>query len=216
MSKQPKSDATPLSTLEWYRAVGVDIAVGETPVDRFAAPAPPTPAAVKPEAAAATMPTAPEGNAAEARELAADAQTLDELEKSLREYDGCALKLRATQLVFADGNPAADIMLIGEAPGRDEDLQGRPFVGRSGQLLDKMLAAIKLDRTAVYIANTVPWRPPGNRTPTPGEIATCLPFLYRQIELVDPKFIMTLGAPAAHTLFDTRHRSQGRAVSGVS
>ena len=125
--------------------------------------------------------------------------------------------------MFADGNPTADIMLIGEAPGRDEDLQGLPFVGRSGQLLDKMLAAIKLDRSKVYIANTVPWRPPGNRTPTPAEIATCRPFLHRQIELVSPKIIMTLGAPAAQTMFETKtpiSRMRGRwrdlAVAGLT
>jgi len=202
------SENDPKVLLDWYRAAGVDLAVGETPVDLFAAsamtpkaPARPAsteqssrPAPAQPESAIETDPS-------EARELAAKAASLEELEQILRDYNGCALKLRATQLVFADGNPEADIMLIGEAPGRDEDIQGKPFVGRSGQLLDRMLAAIGLDRTKVYIANTVPWRPPGNRTPTPAEIATCMPFLHRQIGFVDPKVIVTLGKPAAHTMF---------------
>lgn len=151
----------------------------------------------------------------EAAELAKSAETLDQLRGILEQFEGSPLKLRATQLVFADGNPEADIMLIGEAPGRDEDLQGKPFVGRSGQLLDRMLGAIGLDRSKVYIANTVPWRPPGNRTPAPAEIAVCLPFLYRQIELVDPSIVVTLGAPATQTLFGepvsiTRIRGQWR------
>ena len=106
-----------------------------------------------------------------AREAAKSAKTLDELRAILDKFDGCALKATATQLVFADGNPQARVMFVGEAPGRDEDIEGLPFVGRSGKLLDRMLAAIGLDRTSVYIANIVPWRPPGNRTPTPQEIA---------------------------------------------
>jgi DNA polymerase len=143
------------------------------------------------------------GDPGEARSLAAGAQSLDELEAIMRAYDGCGLKLRATQLVFADGNPQAEIMLIGEAPGAEEDRQGKPFVGKSGQLLDRMLRAIGLDRTKVYIANTVPWRPPGNRTPTPEEIALCLPFLHRQVELVAPRIVVTLGGPAMQTVFQT-------------
>ena len=131
-------------------------------------------------------------------------------------YDGCGLKLRATQLVFADGNPEAEIMLIGEAPGAEEDRQGKPFVGKSGQLLDRMLAAIGLDRTKVYIANTVPWRPPGNRTPTPEEMALCLPFLHRQVELVAPKLVMTLGGPAMQTVFPPPTASSRCAASGAT
>lgn len=205
------SENDPKALLDWYRAAGVDVAVGETPVDQFAASAmtpkaPARPASVeqtaRPAPAPATPPPVIEADPSEARELAEKASSLEELEQILRDYNGCALKLRATQLVFADGNPEADIMLIGEAPGRDEDIQGKPFVGRSGQLLDRMLAAIGLDRTKVYIANTVPWRPPGNRTPTPAEIATCMPFLHRQIGFVDPKIIVTLGKPAAHTMFE--------------
>jgi len=200
-----------LAVLDWYRAAGVDIAVGEEPVDRFAqrSTARTAPAAVaSPAVGGGAVERAAEtpvlgGDPAAARSLAASAQTLEELQALLDAYDGCGLKLRATQLVFADGNPQADIMLIGEAPGAEEDRQGKPFVGKSGQLLDRMLAAIGLDRTKVYIANTVPWRPPGNRTPTPEEMALCLPFLHRQVELVAPKLVMTLGGPAMQTIFDT-------------
>lgn len=195
--------------LDWQLAAGVDLAVGEKPIDRFAAAKPaavvqnsmPQPAAARPAPEARAAPS--DASFADATALAATADSLDALRDMLDAYEGCGLKLRATQLVFADGNPQAEIMLIGEAPGRDEDLQGKPFVGRAGQLLDRMLASIGLDRSRVYIANTVPWRPPGNRTPTQGEIAACLPFLHRQIALVDPKIIVTIGAPATQTLCDT-------------
>jgi uracil-DNA glycosylase family 4 len=197
-----------LAVLDWYRAAGVDIAVGEEPVDRFAQRAPQRTA---PPPVIAGRPTSEQpaetpmlgGDPSEARSLAASARSLDELQAILGAYDGCGLKLRATQLVFADGNPGAKIMLIGEAPGAEEDRQGKPFVGKSGQLLDRMLGAIGLDRTKVYIANTVPWRPPGNRTPTPEEMALCLPFLHRQVELVAPRLVMTLGGPAMQTVFGT-------------
>jgi DNA polymerase len=135
-----------------------------------------------------------------AREAAAAAQTLDELRIALEAFDGCALKRTASRLVFADGNPEARLMLVGEAPGAEEDRQGLPFVGRAGQLLDRMLAAIGLDRTKVYIANVVPWRPPGNRAPTPQETAACLPFTERQIALVDPDILVCLGGSSAQTL----------------
>ncbi|PXA97377.1 uracil-DNA glycosylase, partial [Nostoc sp. 3335mG] len=139
-----------------------------------------------------------------ARRLAASAASLEQLRTILDAFDGCSLKFRATQLVFADGNPDASIMLIGEAPGAEEDREGKPFVGRQGQLLDRMLGAIGLDRTKVYIVNTVPWRPPGNRTPTPEEMELCLPFLHRQVELVSPRLVMTLGGPAMQTVFKTQ------------
>jgi DNA polymerase len=142
----------------------------------------------------------PDEAALAAREAARTAQMLDELRAILDRFDGCALKATATQLVFADGNPQAKLMLVGEAPGRDEDLEGRPFVGRSGKLLDLMLAAIGLDRTQAYIANVVPWRPPGNRTPSPQETQICLPFIQRQIELCDPDVLVCLGGPSAETL----------------
>jgi uracil-DNA glycosylase len=198
-----------LAVLDWYRAAGVDIAVGEEPVDRFAQRVPqrvaPSPAAAGQPALERPVAETPMlgGDPSEARSLAASAQTLEQLQAILGAYDGCGLKLRATQLVFADGNPEAEIMLIGEAPGAEEDRQGKPFVGKSGQLLDRMLGAIGLDRTKVYIVNTVPWRPPGNRTPTPEEMALCLPFLHRQVELVAPKLVMTLGGPAMQTVFST-------------
>nr|WP_155197353.1 uracil-DNA glycosylase [Roseibium hamelinense] len=135
-----------------------------------------------------------------ARDAAAKAQNLETLCSILEEFEGCNLKLSAKNLVFADGVPNARLMLVGEAPGRDEDLQGKPFVGRSGQLLDRMLHAIGLDRTNVYIANVVPWRPPGNRTPTPQETEICKPFIKRQIELANPDMLVFLGAASAKTL----------------
>jgi DNA polymerase len=197
--------------LDFYLEAGVDAAVGETPADRFAVVEPPSkpaqPAAARPAAPAAFVPAAapiapqaPDAAALAAREAAKTAATLDELRAILERFDGCALKPTATQLVFADGNPKARLMLVGEAPGRDEDIEGLPFVGRSGKLLDRMLAAIGLDRTSVYIANIVPWRPPGNRTPTPQESQICLPFTLRQIELVDPDVLVCLGGPSAQTL----------------
>ncbi|WDR06520.1 uracil-DNA glycosylase [Devosia rhodophyticola] len=204
---RPLNHAEMVSVLEWYRDAGVDLAVLDEPVDRFAQataassrrPAlPPTEASAP---APAPIVTSMAADPAEARTLAASAQTLEQLAELLGAYEGCGLKQRATQLVFADGNPEAEIMLIGEAPGAEEDRQGKPFVGKSGQLLDLMLAAIGLDRTRVYIANTVPWRPPGNRAPTPEELTLCLPFLVRQVELVAPKVIVTLGGPAMQSVF---------------
>ena len=121
----------------------------------------------------------------------------------VQSFDGCDLKKTASNLVFADGNPAADIMLIGEAPGADEDRQGKPFVGASGQLLDKMLASIGLDRTAVYISNIIPWRPPGNRTPTSEEVAMFLPVIKRHIDLIAPKIVITLGGSSTKALLST-------------
>ena len=165
------------------------------------ASAPPT--APRPIAHAARPPTTAvpdETQVALARERAAQAATLDELRQQLAEFDGCNLKFTAKSMVFADGNPEADVMLVGEAPGRDEDLEGLPFVGRSGQLLDRMLAAIGLDRQSVYIANVIPWRPPGNRTPTPQETEICRPFIERQIELANPRVLITVGGPSAKLL----------------
>ena len=135
-----------------------------------------------------------------AREAARSAATLDELRAILERFDGCALKASASRLVFADGTPGARLMLVGEAPGAEEDRQGLPFVGRSGQLLDRMLQAIGLARTDVYIANIVPWRPPGNRTPTPVETQICLPFMQRQIELANPDILVTVGQPSTGAL----------------
>nr|MBA3520574.1 uracil-DNA glycosylase [Hyphomicrobiales bacterium] len=135
-----------------------------------------------------------------AREAAQHAETLDQLRDTLAGFSGCNLRLTATNLVFADGNPEARIMFVGEAPGLEEDLEGRPFVGRSGKLLDLMLAAIGLDRTGAYIANVIPWRPPGNRTPTPQETEICRPFIERQIALCDPDLLVLLGGASAKQL----------------
>jgi DNA polymerase len=166
---------------------------------RPASPALPFAAAGQPAA-----PPAPDAAAMAAREAAARAGTLAELRGIMQGFEGCALKGTATQLVFADGNPQARLMLVGEAPGRDEDIEGLPFVGRSGKLLDRMLAAIGLDRTSVYIANIIPWRPPGNRTPTPQESQICLPFIRRQIELANPGILVCLGGPSAQALLNVR------------
>jgi uracil-DNA glycosylase len=206
--------------LRWYAEMGVDLAVDAEPHDRFSekdldkprrAAASPAPLMRTPQP---SQPTLSAGATAQsARDAAAAARTLDELRAALLAFEGCALKATATQLVFADGNPEAEIMIVGEAPGADEDRLGRPFVGRAGQLLDKMLAAIGLDRRHVYIANVVPWRPPGNRTPTPIETSACLPFMRRQVELVGPKIVVCLGAAAAQTLLGAREgimRIRGR------
>lgn len=135
---------------------------------------------------------------------AAAAQTLEELRAALIAFEGCSLKYTATNLVFGDGNPNARIMLIGEAPGADEDRQGLPFVGQSGQLLDKMFAAIGLTRQNYYITNIIPWRPPGNRQPTPAEAEACLPFVRRHIDLVNPDFLILVGGTATKTLLGGR------------
>jgi DNA polymerase len=204
--------------LRWYADMGVDIAIDDRPHNRFteASDPPPAPAAAKrvsKPASVAQPVTAPPARIEDLTQQVADARTLDELREQLLAFEGCGLKATATQLVFADGNPEADVMFVGEAPGADEDRIGRPFVGRAGQLLDKMLAAIELDRTKVYIANVVPWRPPGNRTPTPLETGACLPFTRRQIELVAPKILICLGAPSMQTLLGIKEgimRSRGR------
>ena len=137
-----------------------------------------------------------------ARALAVAASTLEELADALAAFDGCPLKFTATKLVFGDGNPKAEVVLVGEAPGSDEDREGRPFVGVSGQLLDRMMATIGLTRDHFYVANTVYWRPPGNRSPTQPETTACLPFIQRQIELVSPKILVLVGGAAAKTLLN--------------
>jgi uracil-DNA glycosylase len=215
--------------LAWQVAAGADEATGEEPLDRYrisAAPprpvrTPAQPAAtpvhglaerpappLKPTAspAVAQAPVALTPAAASARELASAATNLGELVEALAAFDGCALKRTATNLVFGDGNPAARIMFVGEAPGADEDRAGKPFVGVSGQLLDRMLAWIGLDRTRFYITNIVFWRPPGNRTPTSDEVAACMPFVTRHIELVAPAILVPVGGPATEALL---HRRDG-------
>jgi uracil-DNA glycosylase len=168
--------------------------------------------AVPPQPVAEAPPSADAAIMA-ARELARSAASLDDLRALLDRFEGCGLRKTAKQLVFAAGNPQARVMFVGEAPGREEDLEGLPFVGRSGQLLDRMMAAIGLDRSNAYIANVIPWRPPGNRTPTPQETQACLPFTLRQIELADPDILVCLGGPSAQTLLgikDGIRRSRGR------
>src|SRR5437899_3455208 len=208
--------------LAFYLEAGVDCALGEEPVNRLADPelTPAPPAAVARTIPTAPMltglaeaPPAPDAAIASAREAARTAPTLEALRDLLEKFDGCALKSTATRLVFADGNPQARVMFVGEAPGRDEDIAGLPFVGRSGKLLDRMIAAIGLDRSTAYIANVIPWRPPGNRTPTPQETQICLPFIQRQIELVNPDVLVTLGNPSTQTLLSTREgimKTRGR------
>jgi uracil-DNA glycosylase len=206
----PGHEKSARDLLEFYVEAGADALLGEQALDRFAtaervSPArAPNPATARAEPAASApspvAPPAPDEATMAARDTAKRAATLDELRAVLDRFEGCALKATATQLVFADGNPQARLMFVGEAPGRDEDIEGLPFVGRSGKLLDRMLAAIGLDRTSVYIANIVPWRPPGNRTPTPQESQICLPFISRQIELADPDILVCLGGPSAQTL----------------
>ena len=225
--------------LAFYQEAGADALLGETPVNRFAepaarpdsamaaearepaspvAPSPPArpapqPAAVRSALDGPAAPPAPEAAIMAAREAARSAPNLEALRDILDHFEGCGLRATASRLVFGDGNPTARVVLIGEAPGREEDLEGRPFVGRSGKLLDRMLAAIGLDRTSVYIANIVPWRPPGNRTPTPQETAICLPFILRQIELVNPDILVCLGNPSTQTLLGTKEgitKTRGR------
>jgi uracil-DNA glycosylase len=173
---------------------------GDERAGRPRSQAAPPPAAAPTGRGGGSAPPPPDQAIMAAREAAASAKSLDELRAMLERFEGCGLRFTAKRLVFADGNPKARLMIVGEAPGRDEDIAGLPFVGRSGQLLDRMLAAIGLDRKSVYIANLVPWRPPGNRTPTPQESQICLPFLKRQIELADPDILLCLGGPAAAAL----------------
>lgn len=209
------TDAELLACLTWQLDMGADEAVADAPVDRFAASAElvqkrqavstaevqatlsrtAPPAAVRP-----AQPVSSDTAEQDARSLASAAQSLDGIAAALSGFDACPLKRTATNLCYYDGNPKARVMFIGEAPGRDEDIQGKPFVGRSGQLLDKMLAAIGLDRhsddpaTAAFITNVIFWRPPGNRKPTEAETLMCLPFVHRTIELQTPELIVCLGA----------------------
>jgi DNA polymerase len=179
--------------LEW----GADEALLESPQDRRAAAMP----TVRPAATPAnTAPLALPAGPADAARLAAGCDSLADLQAAMADFTGCALRDTATQLVFADGNPEAKLLLVGEAPGAEEDRAGKPFVGPAGQLLDKMLASIGRDRGNTRIINVVPWRPPGNRNPTSSEIALCLPFLHRQITLLRPACLVLLGAIAAKAL----------------
>jgi uracil-DNA glycosylase family 4 len=229
MSSSPFDPASLRDLLAFYADAGVDAALEETPQDRLAEPSPArsapaqqpapepqrSPRATAPQTAR-EAPAAPvtqfaghvavpdEAQALRAREMAREAKTVDELREILGEFDGCNLKLTAKNLVFSDGTPGADLMLVGEAPGRDEDLEGKPFVGRSGKLLDRILAAIGRDRTSAYISNVIPWRPPGNRDPSVMETEICRPFIERHIELAQPKVLVTLGNPSTKLLLNTK------------
>jgi uracil-DNA glycosylase len=218
--------------LRFYAEAGVDVAVLDRPVDRFASSraeasqrgrrreaahqlelererveaiadaktSAPPPEIPRP---AINLSVPSEAVIMAAREAAATAETLDELRATLAGFEGCNLRHTATNLVFGDGSPEAQVMFVGEAPGFEEDIQGLPFVGRSGKLLDRMIKAIGLDRTSAYIANVIPWRPPGNRDPTPQETEICRPFIERQITLVDPDFLILLGKASANQLLRT-------------
>lgn len=183
--------------LAWYAEAGVDEAVQDEALNRLAPRSEPASAPAAGSAIAHEEAGAARDPAVAARSAASGAATLEELEEMVSRFEGCALKRTAKSLCFADGNPQARLMLIGEAPGGEEDKQGKPFVGRAGRLLDLMLKAIGLDRTSAYIANVVYWRPPGNRTPTLQETQSCKPFIERQIELVDPDVLVFLGGSAA-------------------
>ena len=209
--------------LEWYALAGVDAAVDDAPTGlqpgdsgtvfvhgaRHHEEAPPVRArdlASRAGQGVSRQPAllVPEGRrVGDARSIAAKCGSLAELQEELERFEGCALRDTAKQLCFADGNPDASLMLIGEAPGAEEDRQGKPFVGPSGKLLDRILAEIGIDRTSAWITNVIYWRPPGNRAPTTGEIAVCMPFLMRQIELLQPRFILFVGGIAAKALLST-------------
>jgi uracil-DNA glycosylase family 4 len=221
------------AALRWQLEAGADEAIGDAPIDRYAVSATAAAAKRAPQerpaaradasSSAAPPPVAPsppplqraprplasaDAEAESAREIAAACTTLAELKAAVEAFDGCALKETATNTVFADGDPASDVMFIGEAPGAEEDRQGLPFVGVSGQLLDRMIAYIGLKRGGTgrggaYISNMLFWRPPGNRNPTPAEIASCLPFVHRHIELAGPKVLVFVGGTSAKTMLDT-------------
>lgn len=197
--------------LRWYVESGVDEALDHNPLDRLASK-PPPPAREPDRDIAGNKAESSRGRPVElvsreeiaqsAREAAASASSLTELRDVLAAFEGCALKKTAKNLVFADGSPGGPLMIIGEAPGGEEDRQGVPFVGPAGKLLDLMLKSIGLDRDQARVTNILPWRPPGNRSPTDAEIAACLPFVKRHIELVAPKILILVGGTAAKTLLE--------------
>ncbi|WP_295724816.1 uracil-DNA glycosylase [uncultured Bartonella sp.] len=232
MSERSNGTISYEELLGFYSEAGVDTPLDDKPIDRFKQSA----EIIKQVTAAARETTVPpdktnvrpaprrappqrisvEGQVATAHELARNAKNLDELFEALKSFNGCTLKLTAKNTCFADGTPHSKLMLVGEAPGREEDLQGVPFVGRSGMLLNRILAAIGLKREEVYIANTIPWRPPGNRTPTPMETELCRPFIERQIELSAPKILVALGGPAMQVLTGVKNgiiRTRGQWLS---
>lgn len=221
ISESAVQPAEIIALLRWYQDAGVDETIGDdpgvlgrsrkavapaAPVQMAPPPPPVQPAPVPQVRAVGAAAVLPGSDAAtgDARRIAAGCNTLEELAAALAAFDGCGLKATATQMVFADGNPESDIMIVGEAPGAEEDRLGKPFVGQSGKLLDRMLAAIGLDRTTVYISNIVNWRPPGNRQPNAAEIAISLPFIERHIALMRPKILLCAGGTSAAALLATR------------
>lgn len=192
--------------LDWQVELGAVDAIGDTPVNRFELDARPAP---KPVAAAPAPVPAAADPVAEAQAMAAAATTRAQLREAIAAYPHCELQKGARNLVFSDGEASARVMIVGEAPGRDEDMTGLPFVGEAGQLLDRMLAAIGMDRRhpdparAVYITNILPWRPPQNRDPSPEERAMFLPFVARHIDLVRPEILVLMGRISTGTLLDT-------------
>ena len=232
MSERSNGTISYEELLGFYSEAGVDTPLDDKPIDRFKqsaeiikqVTAAAREATVRPERTnvrhtprhAPPQRISVEGQVATANELARNAKNLDELFEALKSFNGCTLKLTAKNTCFADGTPHSKLMLVGEAPGREEDLQGIPFVGRSGMLLNRILAAIGLKREDVYIANTIPWRPPGNRTPTPMETELCRPFIERQIELSAPKILVALGGPAMQVLTGVKNgiiRTRGQWLS---
>ncbi len=222
------------ATLKWQLDAGADEATGRHPRNRFAtapqaladgAPQAPKPGPAPPQDRASPAPVhrsgtprdrptpRPQPLVADAHGLAAACHSLDALLQAIRDYDGCALKSTAANTVIADGNPNSDLMLVGEAPGAEEDRRGLPFVGAAGRLLDLMLGTIERDRTTAYITNMLFWRPPGNRNPTPEEITLCLPFVRRHVALIKPRVLVFVGGIAAKTLLKRKEgitRLRGR------
>ncbi len=208
-----------LEALKWYVDNGVTDVLENEPVDKTQ-PAEPIAALVteaktqKKTTLTPEVPKAPPMGSNEARksaeELAKNVKTLDELREAIASFDGLSVKKTALNMVFCDGNPKAPIMVIGEAPGADEDEQGKPFVGASGQLLDKILAGIGLSRKneeankSVYVSNILNWRPPGNRTPTPAEMSIALPFIEKHIQLIAPKILILVGNTPMKSLLDSK------------
>lgn len=217
----PEGWQAALAALDWQLDMGVDEAIGDEGVDRYALaeavkPAPRAAAVSAPALAQAADPVAV------AKAVAEAAGSLEALAEAIAGFDLCDLKRGAKSTVFADGNPRARVMILGEAPGREEDQEGRPFVGRAGQLLDRMFAAIGLGRsspdpaTALYITNVMPWRPPNNREPEPGEIAMMRPFLQRHVDLVDPDVLVLMGNTPCDAVLGARGilRLRGKWTTG--
>jgi DNA polymerase len=218
-----------LAALSLQIAWGADEALDETPIDRTRPAAPAArmakamvaPAAATPIVAAPSPAPAPRQSVvARAHAVAQAANSVAELREALARFTDCPLAATATHLVFSDGNPEAGLVLVGEAPGAEEDLSGKPFVGTSGKFLDRMLASVGLDRSRYLITNLIPWRPPGNRAPTDAEVLMCLPFLQRHLALLRPRIVVTLGALSTHALTGTdigirKLRGKWRVLPGV-